>query len=68
MPKAAALAPQSWLLVYGATRSIATVIGKLALAAPFLLLRNGDHRAVALLGTWVICICLIAVYPPVKLE
>jgi hypothetical protein len=57
-----------WLLVYGATRAIGTVIGLLAAAAPFLLLRKGDHRALALLGMWLICAGCIAVYLPVHLN
>jgi len=57
-----------WLFVYGASRAIGTLIGLLAAAAPFLLLRKGDHRALALLGTWLICAGCIAVYLPVHLS
>ena len=57
-----------WLLVYGATRVVGTVIGVLALVAPFLLLRNGDHRARAVLGMWLICVGFVAVYLPVHLN
>jgi len=57
-----------WLVVYWTTRAIGTVIGVLAIAAPFFLLRNGDHRALALLGTWLICVGLVAVYLPVHLN
>lgn len=57
-----------WLLVYGATRAIGTLIGVLAVAAPFLLLHKGDYRALALLGTWLICAGLMAVYLPVHLS
>jgi len=57
-----------WLLVYGASRAIGTVIGVLAVVAPFLLLRAGDHRAVALLHAWLVCAGLILVYLPVHLN
>jgi hypothetical protein len=57
-----------WLLVYSATRAVGTVIGLLAVASPFLLLRNRDHRALAMLGMWLICVGLIAVYLPVHLN
>jgi hypothetical protein len=57
-----------WLLVYGATRAIGTVIGVIAVAAPFFLLRKGDHRALALLSTWFICAGFIAIYMPVHLN
>jgi hypothetical protein len=57
-----------WLFVYGMTRTIGTVIGVLAVGAPLLLLRNGDHRTLALLGTWLICAGCIAVYLPVHLN
>jgi hypothetical protein len=57
-----------WLFAYGATRTIGTVIGVLALAAPLLLLRKGDHHSLALLGTWLICAGCVAVYLPVHLN
>jgi hypothetical protein len=57
-----------WLVVYGVTLAIGTVIGLLAAAAPFLLLRKGEHRTLALLGTWLICAGFIAVYLPVHLN
>jgi hypothetical protein len=57
-----------WLLVYGATRVVGTVIGVLAVVAPFFLLRNGDHRARAVLGMWFICVGFVAVYLPVHLN
>jgi hypothetical protein len=56
------------LLLYGVTRAIGTLIGLLAVAAPFLLLRTGDYRARALLGLWIICAGFIAVYLPVHLN
>src|SRR5262245_7019925 len=57
-----------WLVVYGATRVIGTVIGVLAIVAPFVLLRNGDNRAVVVLGMWFICLGFVAVYLPVHLN
>jgi hypothetical protein len=57
-----------WLLTDVTTRLIGSLIGLLALAAPFLLLRRNDKRGPALLGTWLICASCVAVYIPVHLD
>ena len=58
----------AWLLLLVATQLIGTLIGLLATAAPFVLMRRNDDRGAALLGIWLICACCVAVYIPVRLD